>query len=206
MMQLMKYAAVALVPVMLAISPAADARVKYNFTGSALTDSNRQKRSSGRSIFGNRAFGYSGKKIVKFKRKLKPGTILIRTSERRLYYVLPGGKAIKYGVGVGRRGFTWRGRKRITRKQEWPSWTPPPEMRAREARRGRILPVTMKGGINNPLGARAMYLGNSLYRIHGTNAAHTIGRAVSSGCIRMLNSEVKDLYSKVRIGTLVIVE
>lgn len=179
------------------------AKTKFNFTSSV---TNSPSRSSSGSIFGGGGYGYSGKTTVKFSRKLKPGTILIKTSERRLYLVLPNGKAIKYGVGVGRRGFAWRGRKRITRKSEWPSWTPPTEMRRREAKKGRILPVTMKGGPRNPLGARALYLGGSLYRIHGTNAAHTIGGAVSSGCIRMLNSEVKDLYKRVRVGTRVIVE
>ena len=180
------------------------AKTKFNFTSSVIDSSS--PRSSG-SIFGSSGgYGYSGKSTVSFSRKLKPGTILIKTSERRLYYVLPNGKAIKYGVGVGRRGFSWRGTKRISRKTEWPSWTPPAQMRAREKKKGRILPVTMKGGPSNPLGARALYLGGSLYRIHGTNAAHTIGGAVSSGCIRMLNSEVKDLYARVRVGTRVVVE
>lgn len=182
-----------------------EAKTKFNFT-SSVTDTSSRRGSSGSFFGGGGGYGYSGKTTVKFSRKLKPGTILIKTSERRLYLVLPNGKAIKYGVGVGRRGFAWRGRKRITRKTEWPSWTPPASMRARERRKGRILPVTMKGGPRNPLGARALYLGGSLYRIHGTNAAHTIGGAVSSGCIRMLNSEVKDLYRRVRIGTRVIVE
>ena len=178
----------------------ANAKTKFNFTSSV---SNTGAGSSPSNYGG---YGYRGKTTVKFTRKLKPGTILIKTSERRLYYVLPGGKAIKYGVGVGRAGFTWKGRNRISRKAEWPSWTPPASMRARERKKGRILPVTMKGGINNPLGARAMYLGSTIYRIHGTNAAQTIGGAVSSGCIRMLNSEVKELYAKVRVGTPVIVE
>ena len=173
--------------------------VRYNFTGSTFSDSPRKKSSSYSS-------GYRGKKTVSFRRKLKPGTILIRTGERRLYYVLPGGKAIKYGVGVGRQGFTWRGRKRISRKTEWPSWRPPARMIERERKKGRILPAHMPGGPNNPLGARAMYLGGSLYRIHGTNQASSIGRAMSSGCIRMLNSEVVDLYNRARVGTLVIVE
>ena len=192
------------VAAVLAGSTGLEAKTKVNFTSSVTDTSSR--RSTGSFFSSGGGYGYKGKSTVKFKRKLKPGTILIKTSERRLYYVLPGGKAIKYGVGVGRRGFAWRGRKRITRKTEWPSWTPPAQMRAREKKKGRILPVTMKGGVNNPLGARALYLGGSLYRIHGTNAAHTIGGAVSSGCIRMLNSEVKDLYAKVRVGTRVIVE
>ncbi len=131
---------------------------------------------------------------------------MIKTGERRLYYVLPGGKAIKYGIGVGRRGFTWSGRKRISRKAKWPGWSPPATMIARERKKGRNLPAHVPGGPSNPLGARALYLGGSLYRIHGTNNASTIGRAVSSGCIRMRNDEVKDLYNRVRVGTLVIVE
>ena len=149
---------------------------------------------------------YRGKQTVDFSRKLAPGTIVIRTGERRLYYVLPGGKAIKYGVGVGREGFAWHGVRRIARKAEWPGWTPPAQMIARERARGHIIPDHMEGGINNPLGARALYLGGTLYRIHGTNAPQTIGHAMSSGCIRMLNSEVIDLYDRVRVGTKVIVE
>ena len=150
--------------------------------------------------------GYRGKQVVTFERKLAPGTILIKTGERRLYYVMPGGKAIKYGVGVGRAGFAWRGTRNIARKAEWPGWTPPPQMIAREKAKGHIIPPYMEGGINNPLGARALYLGGTLYRIHGTNAPQTIGQAMSSGCIRMLNSEVVDLYERVKIGTTVIVE
>ena len=149
---------------------------------------------------------YRGKQTVDFSRKLAPGTIVIRTGERRLYYVLPGGKAIKYGVGVGREGFAWHGVRRIARKAEWPGWTPPAQMVARERARGHIIPDHMEGGINNPLGARALYLGGTLYRIHGTNAPQTIGHAMSSGCIRMLNSEVIDLYDRVSVGTKVIVE
>ena len=202
-MRLKSLIGLGVVATVLATTTGLEAKTTFNFTSSV---ANSSSRGSSGSIFGGGGYGYSGKTTVKFSRKLKPGTILIKTSERRLYYVLPNGKAIKYGVGVGRRGFAWRGRKRITRKAEWPSWTPPAEMRAREARKGRILPVTMKGGPSNPLGARALYLGGSLYRIHGTNAASTIGGAVSSGCIRMLNSEVKDLYARVRVGTRVIVE
>jgi len=183
------------------------ARTTFNFTSSVIDTSTPRSSGSLFGVFGSRGgYGYTGKTTVSFSRKLKPGTILIKTSERRLYLVLPNGKAIKYGVGVGRQGFAWRGVERISRKTEWPSWTPPAQMRAREKKKGRILPVTMKGGPNNPLGARAIYLGSTLYRIHGTNAAHTIGGAVSSGCIRMLNSEVKDLYARVRIGARVVVE
>jgi len=130
-----------------------------------------------------------------------PNTIVIDTSERRLYYVLNSGKALKYGVGVGREGFQWAGTHRITRKAEWPGWTPPAAMRKRQPG----LPTYMEGGPNNPLGARAMYIGSTLYRIHGSNQPWTIGHAVSSGCIRMTNDDVIDLYDKVGVGTKVVV-
>ncbi|QLP98896.1 MAG: L,D-transpeptidase [Rhodoblastus sp.] len=126
---------------------------------------------------------------------------MISTAERRLYLVLPGGQALKYGVGVGRPGFEWSGAKTISMKREWPGWTPPPEMRKRRP----DLPVHMEGGLANPLGARAMYLGSSLYRIHGSNEPETIGQAVSSGCIRMTNDDVIDLYDRVKVGTKVVV-
>ena len=185
---------------LLITSHSADAaKIKYNFSGSTFGEETKKAKKAS-------VTGYRGKRTVSFKRGLKPGTILIRTSERRLYYVLPGGKAIKYGIGVGRQGFTWRGRKRISRKAEWPDWRPPARMIAREKKKGRNLPAFMPGGPNNPLGARALYLGGSLYRIHGTNQASTIGQAVSSGCIRMRNDEVVDLYKRARVGTLVIVE
>jgi lipoprotein-anchoring transpeptidase ErfK/SrfK len=141
------------------------------------------------------------REIVAFAGSYKPGTILISTSERRLYFVLPGGQAIRYGVGVGRPGFEWAGTHFISRKSEWPEWTPPPQM----LRRRPDLPRRMAGGIDNPLGARAMYLGSSLFRIHGSNEPDTIGQAVSSGCIRMTNEDVTDLYERARIGTKVVV-
>jgi lipoprotein-anchoring transpeptidase ErfK/SrfK len=131
----------------------------------------------------------------------KPGTIIINTGERRLYYVLPEGKAIRYGIGVGRDGFTWRGEKTVTAKKEWPDWTPPEQM----LKRRPDLPRFMKGGPENPLGARAMYLGSTLYRIHGSNEPETIGQGVSSGCFRMINDDVIDLYNRVQLGTKVIV-
>jgi lipoprotein-anchoring transpeptidase ErfK/SrfK len=131
-----------------------------------------------------------------------PGTIYISTSERRLYLILGNGEAVRYGIGVGRDGFRWTGTHRITAKKEWPSWTPPAEMRARRP----DLPRYMAGGIANPLGARAMYLGSTLYRIHGSNEPETIGHAVSSGCFRMTNEDVTDLYSRVSVGTLVVVQ
>jgi lipoprotein-anchoring transpeptidase ErfK/SrfK len=131
-----------------------------------------------------------------------PGTIIVSTSERRLYLVLPDHQALKYGVGVGRPGFTWGGNLRVSMKREWPSWTPPAAM----LKRLPHLPRYMKGGIGNPLGARALYLGSSEYRIHGSNEPDTIGTAVSSGCIRMTNNDVKDLYDRVPVGARVIVQ
>lgn len=130
-----------------------------------------------------------------------PGTIIIDTPNKHLYLVQSGGTAIRYGIGVGRPGFTWAGMKTITRKAEWPNWTPPAQM----LKRRPDLPRFMAGGLDNPLGARAMYLGTSLYRIHGTNEPETIGEAVSSGCIRMTNEDVVDLYNRVRVGTRVLV-
>jgi lipoprotein-anchoring transpeptidase ErfK/SrfK len=133
--------------------------------------------------------------------QFKAGTVVVSTRERRLYYVLGGGRAIEYGVGVGREGFTWSGTKTITRKREWPDWRPPAPM----LKRRPDLPRHMPGGMENPLGARALYLGSSDYRIHGSNEPETIGAAVSSGCIRMTNNDVIDLYSRVKIGTKVVV-
>ncbi|MER0238836.1 L,D-transpeptidase [Fulvimarina sp. MAC8] len=133
------------------------------------------------------------------------GTIVIDTNARFLYHVEANGMAMRYGVGVGKPGFEWRGTHKITAKKEWPSWTPPKEMIAREKKKGRILPAFMPGGVENPLGARALYLGSTLYRIHGTNQPWTIGQAVSSGCIRMRNQDVEDLYQRARVGTKVVV-
>jgi len=131
----------------------------------------------------------------------KPGTILIDTRERLLYLVQEGGRAIRYGIGVGRTGFAWSGIKEVSMKREWPDWTPPDQM----IRRRPDLPRYMAGGPDNPLGARALYLGSSLYRIHGSNEPWTIGTAVSSGCIRMRNEDVIDLYDRVKVGTKVVV-
>lgn len=142
---------------------------------------------------------------VSWSGKEKPGSIVIDTSARHLYLITGNGEARRYGVGVGKAGFEWRGTEKITRKREWPDWRPPAEMRAREAKKGRHLPVHMAGGPSNPLGARALYLGSTLYRIHGTNAPWTIGQAVSSGCIRMRNEDVVDLYERVRVGATVVV-
>ena len=141
------------------------------------------------------------REMVDFNGAYAPGTVVVSTTERRLYFVLPGHKAIKYGIGVGRAGFDWSGSQTISRKQEWPEWIPPAEM----IQRRPDLPRYMAGGPENPLGARAMYLGGTLYRIHGSNEPDTIGTAVSSGCIRMLNEDVVDLYDRVKVGTLVVV-
>jgi lipoprotein-anchoring transpeptidase ErfK/SrfK len=141
------------------------------------------------------------REVVAYGGRERAGTIVVNSAERRLYYVVGDGTAIRYGVGVGRPGFEWGGVKSITRKAEWPAWTPPPQM----LKRRPDLPRFMAGGPTNPLGARAMYLGGSLYRIHGSNEPHTIGQAVSSGCIRMTNEDVADLYERVRVGTRVIV-
>ncbi|WP_062013318.1 L,D-transpeptidase [Aureimonas sp. AU4] len=144
-------------------------------------------------------------RTVRFERGYAPGTIVIDTRERFLYHVEAGGQARRYGVGVGKDGFGWRGTHDITRKAEWPTWTPPAEMVARERLKGRILPARMEGGEANPLGARALYLGSTLYRIHGTNQPWTIGQRVSSGCIRMRNEDVIELYESVPVGTRVVV-
>ena len=141
------------------------------------------------------------RQTVSFTGQYAPGTIYINTAERRLYLVLGNGQALRYGIGVGRDGFRWSGTHRITAKREWPAWTPPSEM----LRRRPDLPRHMPGGIENPLGARAMYLGSTLYRIHGSNEPETIGQAVSSGCFRMTNDDVSDLYSRVSVGTTVVV-
>lgn len=153
---------------------------------------------------------YKGRQVVSYKTKEPPGTIVIDTAQRWLYLVRPGGKAVRYGVGVGRDGFNWSGVAHVANKKEWPEWRPPAEMIQRERfHYGRQLPDVMPGGRDNPLGARALYLfqgdRDTLYRIHGTNQPSTIGQAVSSGCIRMLNDEVIELYKKVPIGTKVIV-
>jgi lipoprotein-anchoring transpeptidase ErfK/SrfK len=145
---------------------------------------------------------------VNYKTSQPAGTIVIDAKAHFLYYVLGGGKAIRYGVGVGRDGFGWKGTVRIGRKAEWPTWTPPPDMIAREKKRGRILPAKMEGGPKNPLGARALYLykgeNDTTYRIHGTSEPWTIGLNVSSGCIRLLNRDVVDLYNRTKVGAKVV--
>jgi len=141
------------------------------------------------------------KQIVADPTGERPGTIVVRTSEKYLYLVLPGGRALRYGIGVARDGFEWSGTHTITAKREWPGWTPPAEMRKREPH----LPAFMEGGPDNPLGARALYIGSTLYRIHGTNRPRSIGHNVSSGCIRLTNQDVIDLFGRVRVGARVIV-
>ena len=141
-------------------------------------------------------------RVIRYKGSQEAGSIVISTAQRALFLVLPGGKARMYSVGVGRPGFEWYGTHKISRKTEWPDWRPPEEMRKRQP----YLPEFMPGGPGNPMGARALYLGSTLYRIHGTTENHTIGSAVSSGCIRMLNQDVIDLYKRVGVGTKVYVK
>ena len=141
------------------------------------------------------------RQIVEYRTNEPAGTIIVDTPNTYLYLVLGNGRAMRYGIGVGRDGFTWSGVQTITRRAEWPDWHPPAEMIARQP----YLPRYMAGGPGNPMGARALYLGNTIYRIHGTNAPHTIGQRVSSGCIRLTNEDVADLYSRVNLGTRVVV-
>lgn len=181
----------------------AESRTQFNFNNAG-----RSSSGSGGTLFSRS--GYRGKQTVSYKTSEKPGTIIVSTRKRKLYFVLADNKAIEYGVGVGRQGFTWSGAARIARKAEWPAWHPPKEMIAREKKKyGRTLPARVEGGPSNPLGARALYLfqggRDTLYRIHGTNAPASIGTAQSSGCIRMLNKEVIDLHKRVKIGAKVIV-
>src|SRR5262245_48537252 len=153
-------------------------------------------------FFGTLFGGGVGRTIVSYPTNHRAGTIVISTRERRLYLVLGNGQALRYGIGVGRVGFTWSGVTTISAKREWPDWTPPEQMLARRP----DLPRHMRGGLDNPLGARAMYLGSSLYRIHGSNEPETIGTATSSGCFRLTNEDVIDLYNRVRVGAAVIVQ
>jgi lipoprotein-anchoring transpeptidase ErfK/SrfK len=141
------------------------------------------------------------RRVINYPTNAAPNTVVIDIEHTYLYFVLGNGKAIRYGIGVGREGFKWSGTEVVTRKAEWPDWTPPQEMIARQP----YLPRWMAGGESNPLGARAIYLGNTMYRIHGTNMPETIGHDVSSGCIRLLNDDVIDLYSRVNIGTKIVV-
>jgi lipoprotein-anchoring transpeptidase ErfK/SrfK len=167
----------------------------------------RKKKQARKAATRKRA--YEGRKTVSFSTAEKPGTIIIKTRERALYYVLGGGKAVRYGVAVGKAGFQWSGTARIGNKVEWPDWTPPSEMIERRPELAEYALGVPGGDPENPLGARALYLyqgkRDTLYRIHGTNAPTSIGTAASSGCIRMLNEEVIELYNRTRIGTKVIV-
>jgi lipoprotein-anchoring transpeptidase ErfK/SrfK len=152
-------------------------------------------------LFGGFSSSPIPRTVVNFPASYRPGTVIISTSGRRLYFVNAPGQAISYGIGVGRVGFTWTGTHSVSMKREWPDWTPPAQM----LRRRPDLPRHMVGGMENPLGARAIYLGSSLYRIHGSNEPETIGQAVSSGCFRMTNEDVVDLYDRVRVGAKVVV-
>jgi lipoprotein-anchoring transpeptidase ErfK/SrfK len=157
------------------------------------------------ATYGQQGSGFFSSPIrrqeVAYETTHSPGTIVVDTQERRLYLVLENGRAIRYGVGVGRPGFEWGGVQRVSMKREWPDWRPPAQM----LRRRPDLPRYMPGGEDNPLGARALYLGSTLYRIHGSNEPETIGDAVSSGCIRMTNEDVTDLYDRVKVGARVVV-
>jgi lipoprotein-anchoring transpeptidase ErfK/SrfK len=173
------------------------AKLYYNSDTGAWEEWDERKASSG----SGRRYKKIEREVVDYPTKLKVGTIVVETAERRLYLVLPDGQALKYGIGVGRDGFTWSGQHRITRKAEWPGWTPPAAMRKRVP----DLPAYMEGGPDNPLGARALYIGSTLYRLHGTSEPWTIGQAVSSGCIRLTNDDIIDLYDRVNVGALVVV-
>jgi lipoprotein-anchoring transpeptidase ErfK/SrfK len=142
------------------------------------------------------------RQIVFFRTTEAPGTIVVHTADRYLYLVQPNNRAIRYGIGVGRDGFQWAGIRKIIQKQEWPDWRPPPEMIQRQP----YLPRFMAGGPGNPMGARALYIGGTVYRIHGTNQPQTIGHAVSSGCFRLVNADVTDLYDRVPVGTKIVVK
>lgn len=150
---------------------------------------------------GGNGTGPVPRQVVQFEGNYKPGSIIVDTAQRRLYLVMGNGQALRYGIGVGRDGFRWGGIHKVTAKKEWPSWTPPSQMLARRP----DLPRHMEGGPENPLGARAIYLGSTLYRIHGSNEPETIGTAVSSGCFRMVNDDVIDLYNRVSVGATVYV-
>jgi lipoprotein-anchoring transpeptidase ErfK/SrfK len=173
-------------------------------------NTNRQYASLSRpgvSIF--RSAGSSGRTlrstVAWTESRYAVGSLVVKTPERALYLVQPNGQAIRYRVGVGKEGFQWSGNARIAAKKEWPSWTPPQEMIEREALKGRTIPDFMEGGPGNPLGARALYIGGTIYRVHGTNNEGSIGGAVSSGCIRMMNADVIDLYNRVKVGARIYV-
>lgn len=189
----MRLAVVAFAAVLAAATPVS---AFFNFTGQPSVDPLADPGGSGEV-----QLSPIPRELVAFEGRHAPGTIVVSTSERRLYFVLKDGQAVRYGIGVGRPGFEWSGTKSVTRKAEWPAWTPPAQM----LKRRPDLPRYMEGGPDNPLGARAMYLGSSLFRIYGSNEPNTIGQAVSSGCIRMSNEDVTDLYERVKVGTRVVV-
>ena len=182
----------------LALSPQAEARDKAKPRGQGLFWSKAEEK------------GYRARETVAFDTAEAPGTVIIDSPNHRLYLVLPGNKALRYSVGVGREGYGWSGIARIARRAEWPAWYPPPEMVARAAKQNQFLPFSIDGGPYNPLGARALYLyqgkRDTLVRIHGTNEPKSIGLSVSSGCIRMRNEDIIDLYGRVGIGTRVVVK
>ncbi|MCP5081429.1 MAG: L,D-transpeptidase [Alphaproteobacteria bacterium] len=190
---------------------AASASTRFNFTSAFSTDLARQKpRPVAQQVRSERPSSYEGKELVSYDTAEEPGTIIVDTGERALFLVLEDGEAMRYGVGVGRAGFAWKGAAHIKRKAKWPAWYPTENMRRRAWKKNRRrLPKMVKGGPKNPLGARALYLyqGNrdTLYRIHGTNNPASIGHARSSGCIRLLNEEIIDLHKRAQIGAKVIV-
>ena len=168
--------------------------------------SHRRQGTTNVALAGTGLSGNSLRETIEWtETKYKPGTLIVKTPERALYYVLPDGEAVRYSIGVGREGFQWGGNSKIVAKTEWPNWHPPAEMIRREAAKGHILPEMMEGGPGNPLGARAMYIGGTIYRVHGTNNEASIGGAVSSGCIRMMNADVIDLYNRVKVGSPIFV-
>jgi lipoprotein-anchoring transpeptidase ErfK/SrfK len=199
------FAALSVAVAVIAVALPADARTRNQPAQPDFVVDESPSLSNFFSNFGNGG-GNSASPIprqtVGFQSNYAPGTIVVNTAERRLYLVQPGGSALRYGIGVGRDGFRWGGVHKVTAKKEWPSWTPPAQM----LRRRPDLPRHMEGGPDNPLGARAIYLGSTLYRIHGSNEPETIGQAVSSGCFRMTNEDVTDLYNRVAVGATVIVK
>ena len=195
-----------------ATSASASAATRFNFSSRFLADGEprTRRRQSKRRVKSQRPSNYKGKEFVSYETNEAPGTIIVDTKERALFLVMEDGEALRYGVGVGRAGFAWKGAAHIRRKAKWPNWYPTENMRRRAWKKNRKrLPKMVKGGPKNPLGARALYLyqgkRDTLYRIHGTNNPASIGHARSSGCIRLLNEEIVDLHNRVKIGAKVIV-
>lgn len=194
-MNFIKRVAVVLLAALMGFSVTAPAAASLVYNADTNKWEDASQRASGRRGSSIR------KQVVDYDGNYKPGTIIVETSERRLYFVMENGKAMKYGIGVGRDGFRWSGTHSVTRKAEWPGWTPPPAMRKRVPG----LPAFMPGGPDNPLGARALYIGSTIYRLHGTSEPWTIGQAVSSGCIRLTNEDIIDLYERAEVGARVVV-